>query len=179
MIPVRAAVSDDAPELARLRGVMFTAMGRADAGDDGPWRAESERVFRRELARQFGAQSGSVAPDRLPGAGGLVAFVVDDPERPGRLAACAIGTLDERLPSPDTPVRLVGHVSNVCTDPDRRRRGYSRACMERLLGWFDRQGVRRVHLSATDEGEGLYRSLGFSDPGSAPMVRFSPDAPSR
>ncbi|MFC1417470.1 GNAT family N-acetyltransferase [Streptacidiphilus cavernicola] len=180
MIPVRAAVPADAPELARLRGVMFAAMGKAAEDDHGPWRAESERAFREQLAAPAAADEppGAVTPLGVGvGVGGLVGFVVDDPGRPGRLAACAVGTLDRRLPTPRTAgAVLVGHVSSVCTDPEHRRRGYSRVCVEQLLAWYDRHGVARVHLNATDQAEGLYRSLGFTDPGSTPLTRLSPDA---
>jgi ribosomal protein S18 acetylase RimI-like enzyme len=53
-------------------------------------------------------------------------------------------------------------VFNVATDPDQRRRGYSRACMEQLMGWFERRGVTKVDLKASPEGEPLYASLGFA-----------------
>jgi ribosomal protein S18 acetylase RimI-like enzyme len=53
-------------------------------------------------------------------------------------------------------------VYNVATDPDMRRRGYSRACMTGLLGWFEAQGVPRITLMATKDGEPLYESLGFA-----------------
>jgi GNAT superfamily N-acetyltransferase len=91
MIEVRRAVPDDAPELIRLRGVMF---------------------------------------DDLDG-------------------------------DPANPSGRYGYVFNVATDPDCRRRGYSRACMVAVLDWYRERGVRKVDLKATEAGEPLYRSLGF------------------
>ncbi|MFD5632091.1 hypothetical protein [Streptomyces sp. NPDC127072] len=41
------------------------------------------------------------------------------------------------------------------------RRGYARAGMETLLGWFRERGVTAVDLSASAEAEPLYASLGF------------------
>ncbi|MFJ8580046.1 hypothetical protein [Micromonospora sp. NPDC093277] len=34
----------------------------------------------------------------------------------------------------------MGYVFNVATDRDCRRRGYSRACMLALLGWYQQRG---------------------------------------
>lgn len=101
------------------------------------------------------------------------AFVVDHPELPGRLAACAVGTLEERLPAPGHPLGLFGFVFNICTDPGARRRGYARACTEALVAWFDERGATRVDLHATPGGEGLYRSLGFAEH-SLPLSRKRP-----
>ncbi|GAA2700579.1 GNAT family N-acetyltransferase [Micromonospora olivasterospora] len=88
-------------------------------------------------------------------------FVVDKPDRPGELAACAVGTIDRRLGGPTNPSGLTGYVYNVVTDPGCRRRGYSRACLEALLEWFAGRGVRKIDLRASADGEPLYRSLGF------------------
>jgi len=158
-IAVREAVVEDAPELVRLRALMFAAMAArpgggpeepGDPGPDGPWRRTAERLLRERLA----------APaDRRT----LQAYVVDDPECAGRLAACAVGTLEERLPAPGHPDGRFGFVFNICTDPGRRRRGYARACTEALIGWFDARRVTRIDLHATDDGEELYRSLGFGE----------------
>lgn len=156
MVPVRAATPDDAPELVRLRAVMFASMQATQAmrartaapeAPDG-WRAAAETVLRKVL----------VDPD-----GNFGVFVVDDDERPGRLAACAIGTLEQRLPAPGHPDGLFGFVFNICTDPDRRRRGYARACTVALLDWFDARGATRLDLHASPEGQELYRGLGFAE----------------
>jgi GNAT superfamily N-acetyltransferase len=50
-------------------------------------------------------------------------------------------------------------------DPQYRRRGYARACLEALLAWFrDETEARVINLNATGEGIALYRSLGFTEP---------------
>jgi GNAT superfamily N-acetyltransferase len=77
------------------------------------------------------------------------------------LAACAVGVIEQRLGGPANPSGLVGYVFSVATDPAHRRRGYSRACMQGLLAWFDDRRVSTVDLRASVEGEPLYRSLGF------------------
>ncbi|WP_091346265.1 GNAT family N-acetyltransferase [Micromonospora rhizosphaerae] len=145
MVSARRAMVDDAAELVRLRGLMIAALEGAEP-PPGPWRDAARDTLRERL----------VEPEEL-----MAAFVVDAPDRPGTLAACAVGTIDRRLGGPGNPSGLTGYVFNVCTDPGHRRRGYSRACMEALLDWYRRRGVLRVDLRASESGEPLYRSLGF------------------
>ncbi|WP_351237603.1 GNAT family N-acetyltransferase [Streptomyces sp. NPDC002133] len=138
----RRARPDDAEELVRLRTVMHESIARL-RNPDTSWQPDAVASLRTWLAN----------PD-----GNLTAFVVD---RPGGLAACAVGTIEYRLGGPGNPTGTTGYVFSVATDPDQRRRGHSRACMEGLLGWFRDRGIRRVDLRASEEGEPLYASLGF------------------
>lgn len=147
---VRRATAEDARELLRLRQVMIDSMRGADRSTD--WHAESLPTVRRRLAD----------PD-----GNFAAFVVDRPERPGALAALVAGTVDYRIGRAGNPHGAVGHVFSVATDPDARRRGYARACVDALLAWFRERGAGHVHLTASPEAEQLYESMGFrrrSDP---------------
>jgi ribosomal protein S18 acetylase RimI-like enzyme len=146
-IEVRQGAAADAAELVRLRLLMFEAMhGEARPG---PWQATAEAMLRERLR------------DRETTTMGV--FVVDDPVVPGRLAACAVGTLEERLPAPGHPEGRFGFVFSICTDPAMRRRGYARACTEALLAWFDAHRATRIDLHASVDGDALYRSLGFTE----------------
>ena len=146
MTDARRAGAADAEELVRLRRVMY-ADADGELPEPAPWQRAAAETLRRQLAE--------------PG-GPAVAFVVDKPDQPGELAACAIGAVDWRLPGPTNPVAEVGYVLNVATDVDSRRRGYARACMVALLAWYRDRGVWRVDLRASAEAEPLYRSLGFA-----------------
>jgi ribosomal protein S18 acetylase RimI-like enzyme len=174
MSGVRAARPEDAAELVRLRRLMFHAMsGRDQPGD---W----ERTAH-ELARA-GLDGRSDLDSAGPSGGLLGAFVVDaDPPVPavaaGRLAACAVGTIEQRLPSPGSPQGLFGFVFNVCTDPAYRGRGYARATTRALLDWFAEHGVSRVDLHATPEAEALYRSFGFAEHSTALSLTLPPPTP--
>ncbi|WP_250037797.1 GNAT family N-acetyltransferase [Paractinoplanes maris] len=143
MIKARAATVDDAAELVRLRGVLFDV---PDDSDDGGWRQAARQILLRRLAEPSPTMAG---------------FVVDQPDHPGRLAACAVGVLDERLGGPRNPQGLAGYMFNVATDPDHRRRGYARACTSALIAWFHTRGAGVVDLRASREGEPLYASQGF------------------
>jgi GNAT superfamily N-acetyltransferase len=143
----RRAVPADAEELVRLRQIMLDSM--RDAVDDTGWQPAAVRTLRERLARQDGD---------------LAAFVVDRPGAAGHggeLAACAVGTIEHRLGNARNPEGTSGHVFSVATDPELRRRGYSRACMEALLDWYRTRGIRKVELHASSAGAPLYTSLGF------------------
>ncbi|MBB4745601.1 GNAT superfamily N-acetyltransferase [Actinoplanes octamycinicus] len=140
---IRQALPADAEELVRLRAVMLRTFDAPGWNDD--WREPARLTLVERL--------GQVEPT-------LVAFVVDRPDGRG-LAACALGQIEQRLGNPSNPDGRVGYVYNVVTDPDMRRRGYSRGCMEALVAWFRERGVRAADLKASADGEALYESLGF------------------
>ncbi|WP_030181282.1 GNAT family N-acetyltransferase [Streptomyces violaceorubidus] len=142
---VRRAVAEDAQEVLRLRQVMIASV---DPDASTEWQAESLSALRGRLAD----------PD-----GSFAAFVVDHPERPGALAALVVGTLEYRIGGPGRPANgLIGYVFSVATDPDARRRGYARACMDELLEWFRERGAGHVMLTASPDAEPLYASMGFT-----------------
>jgi GNAT superfamily N-acetyltransferase len=142
---VRRAVPGDAEEVLRLRQVMIDSMPGSDSST--AWHAQSLPTLRERLAE----------PD-----GDFAAFVIDHPERPGTLAALVAGTIDYRIGKAGNPRGTSGYVFSVATDPDTRRRGYARACMEELLAWFRERGAGQVLLTASQEAEPLYASLGFT-----------------
>lgn len=160
MIVTRAAVPEDAAELVRLRRLMFLAMNGRDT--PGSWEREAEVTVHRQLTGPRARLAGFV--------------VAGDGTGAPHLAACALGTTEERLPSPSHPAGRFGFVFNVCTDPRYRGRGYARATTEALLGWFAERGVTRVDLHATDEAEPLYRSLGFTEHSTALSLDLPSDA---
>lgn len=94
-------------------------------------------------------------------AGNFAAFVVDHPERSGALAALVVGTVEYRIGRAGNPHGRIGYVFSVATDPDARRRGYARACMETLVDWFREQDVGQIDLTASADAVPLYASLGF------------------
>lgn len=151
---VRAARLDDASEVVRLAGLMYESMG-VPAGPD--WSVRAEEQYRARLGQD------------------LVAYVVDDPERPGGLCASGCGVIQPRLVSPSNPLRLVGYIQWVCTDAHARRHGHSTRVIIALLEWFDGRSVSVVELHATADGEPVYRRLGFGDNGGVALRRTAWD----
>lgn len=144
MVEARPAGPPDAPELMRLRKIMIDSM-RGEASPDGAWQTSGSEILRQQLADPAGV---------------LAAFVVDRPDTPG-LAACVVGAVDQRLPTPNDPTGLRGYVYSVATDPAYRRRGFSRACMTALIDWYAHRGITAIDLRASRDAEPLYASLGF------------------
>ena len=145
-IAARQAVVEDAAELTRLREVMITSLGPML---DTSWRQLCTEAFRAALAD--------------PG-GPLQAFVTDAPDEPGLLAASSVGVIQRRLPGPSNPSGMTGYILSVATDPRFRRQGHARAVVTATLEWLRSCGVPRADLHASDEGEPLYRDLGFHEP---------------
>ncbi|MFG2501077.1 GNAT family N-acetyltransferase [Streptomyces sp. NPDC048441] len=144
---IRQATQADIAELVRLRALLFEHRGdeyfNPPSGDDS-WQ-DALAVFLKDQLPQSTAAAVRI-------------LVVDGDSG---LAACGIGTVEQRLPGPHLRNGRVGLVIGVVTDPAHRRRGHSRAIMRGLLGWFREREVTRVDLYASHEGEPLYRDLGF------------------
>lgn len=153
----RFATESDVDEIVRLRQIMLEEWM---ACPDNGWQESTAAILKRRLSEQDPT---------------MAITVVDAPGRPGVLAACATGTITERLPSPRNHSGLFGWVFNVCTDPAWRRRGYSRACMEALLSWFDDRGVLMLELLASEHGGPLYEQLGFETSAEPAMRRTAFD----
>jgi ribosomal protein S18 acetylase RimI-like enzyme len=150
-IQVRRAKPDDAESLVRLRGLMLAAMGNDISG---PWQAVALDWFAEQLA----------SPQTF------AAYVVDDPN--AGVVAGAAGNVWAHPPGPRDLTTLRGHLYNVSTEPDFRRRGLARACVVALMDWFQNETlVGQVELHATDEGIDLYRGLGFIE-SKYPSLRF-------
>jgi ribosomal protein S18 acetylase RimI-like enzyme len=145
-IAARRATAEDAEELTRLREVMISSLA---AITDDSWREPCVEAFRDALGD----------PD-----GPLQAFVTDAPDEPGLLAACSVGVIQQRLPSPSNPNGVTGYLLSVATDPRYRRLGHARAVVTATLDWLRDCGVERVDLHASTDAEALYRDLGFHEP---------------
>jgi len=144
---VRQAGQYDLVELLRLWALLFDELAdtffNSASGEDG-WLDALAVVLTEQLTSDS------------------VRILVVDGEG-GRLAACGIGVVEQRLPGPHLLNGRIGQVVGVVTDLAHRRRGHSRAIMRELLDWFRERGVSRVDLYASAEGEPLYRELGFTD----------------
>ncbi|MFC8716565.1 GNAT family N-acetyltransferase [Kitasatospora sp. NPDC057198] len=155
---VRRAVAADAEELARLRLVMLHA---ADIATPPGWKQTCAAWFR----------------ERLTGPGGFAAFVVDGGGAgAGALVSCAVAQYDHCLPRPGR-APYIGVIASVATDPAHRRRGHARQVVAAARQWLADAGCGQVRLTASPDGERLYRDLGFTDPdpaGPTPLAWSTP-----
>jgi GNAT superfamily N-acetyltransferase len=152
---IRDAVPSDALELARLRALMFTAMGRH--ADDAGWQVAAAERFRTGLA-----------------AGEVLGVVVEDPGEREGLVACATATLFRTIPAPSAAEGLQAWLGSVCTDVAHRREGFALATVSALLQRLDALKVDEVSLNATPEGLPMYESLGFRPPAHPNLRRIRP-----
>ncbi|HET7899921.1 MAG TPA: GNAT family N-acetyltransferase, partial [Candidatus Nanopelagicales bacterium] len=120
---------------------------------DGEWRERAVASLRESL--DAGRVIGAVA-------------VVD-----GATVSGAMATVWTTIPGPGHDGRRAW-VFGVATDPEHRRQGHARAALGRVLERLDGMGVVKIDLSATTDGEDLYRSLGFEVSPFARMVRRPP-----
>ena len=134
---------------------MLAAMGEPSASLGAAWREASASWFTK----------------RLVGAVDLAVFVIDDAD--GRVVAAAAGLCESRAPSGGNLSGQVGRIFNVVTDPDHRRQGMARECTTAVLDWLEEHtAVGVCELSASADGDALYRSLGFR-PGGHPVLRLT------
>ncbi len=148
---------------------MFRAMTEAGAAgrpqdvDDTSWYPAAREAIASRIAR-----------------GTLAAFVIDDVKpdvgenhKRALLLACAVVTLEDRLPGPGFPNGTSGSMSSVFVTPEHRRRGLARAVVSAGLSWLDEMGAEVVDLHATPDAVCLYRSLGFSESRSLALRRVN------
>jgi GNAT superfamily N-acetyltransferase len=168
---VRRAGVEDVTEVVRLRQAMFEAMASAgaaarpeEAANTG-WHPAGITELERTLAEECSA-----------------AYVIDAPrpngartaQRPGQLIACAVATLDQRLPGPGFPTGLSGSMHTVFVETSYRRHGLARLVVTAALAWLSECGAETVDLHATPDAGPLYRSLGFTEPRSAALRWLNP-----
>lgn len=149
---------------------MFRAMavagasGRPQDVDDTSWYPAAQEAIASRIAQ-----------------GTLAAFVIDG-EQPtivgenqegALLLACAVVTLEDRLPGPGFPRGTSGSMSSVFVAPEHRGRGLARAVVSAGLSWLDEMSAEVVDLHATPDAERLYRSLGFSEARSLALRRVN------
>ena len=147
---LRPAVPNDAPLLAKHRVEMFRDMGRiADEGTAADLRAASETMIGEWI-----------------GAGTYVGWLAEPVSRPGLVVGGAGVQLRPMLPrpgrnGPGVVMGPEGYVLNVFVERAWRRRGVARLLMDTVVSYARERRIRVVTLHASDEGRGLYETMGF------------------
>jgi len=139
---IRPARVSDARVIAEHRAAMFRDMGLVSVEQDESLLRVSEPWVAGLLAK--GDYVGWLVEHRkavVPGGGMLIREL---PPTPGCYR-----------------VGRWGHIVNVYTDPNHRRRGLARRLMNTILDWCAQHKIDQVTLSASDDGRALYESLGF------------------
>lgn len=158
---MRRAETADVAELIRLRHAMFREMesagvaGRPDKVEDVSRYPAASRLLTEQLTT-----------------GAVGAFVVADANG-ASLIACAVATVEQRLPGPGFSTGRAGSMSSVFVDPRHRGCGLARAVVAAAVSWLDAQGAEVTDIHTTPAAAHLYRSLGFAEPKSASLRRLT------
>jgi ribosomal protein S18 acetylase RimI-like enzyme len=146
----RLATPYDVPEMVRLRRELFGALGVVS--EDNTWERHCAGLLTRGLY-----------------AGSLIGAVVEHPDGDS-LVAVGTAEIEVGLPGPNNPDGRRGHIGTMCTDAAWRRQGLGDAVLDVLLVELTAQGLTRIELHATADGEGIYRRRGFVErPGGLEM----------
>lgn len=57
--------------------------------------------------------------------------------------------------------KQAGRINAVYVAPAYRRQGVGRALVEQALTWFRERGCESARLNSSEDGEALYRAIGF------------------
>lgn len=80
-----------------------------------------------------------------------------------KAVGCATICYIALMPTFDHPMGKRAHIMNVYTNADCRRQGIARQMMGILLEEAKERGVTYVSLDATENGQPLYKTLGFGE----------------
>lgn len=139
-LAIREARIEEIETLIALRGAMFEAMGHEAS------RIEAARPSMRAYFSEHMASG---------------AFRVWVAEADDRIVA-SIGLVIHSIPpSPRNHVGKEAYVMNLVTLPAFRRQGIAKALLAHLLEVVRTEGIPVVSLHASNDGRGLYESLGF------------------
>ena len=86
-----------------------------------------------------------------------------DDEDGGEIVGCCFLLVTEKPVNPNFINGLTGTILNVYVKPEHRRQGIAKNMMDKLLCDAKAMGLDYVELKATEQGRGLYESLGFED----------------
>lgn len=151
-VTIRMARISDIEELVRLRGVMFAAMDPEQTANR--WEGACRQIL------LDGLTSGDL----------IAAVAVTDA---GTVVASGIAAIHRWLPSPANPSGLKGYLGSMATNHDRRRHGIGRRVADALVEALHERGITEIELQATEDGEGIYRSLGFTSPSNRTPMSLS------
>ena len=142
-VTIRKATEDDVPELVRQRKLMFESMGI-----DDHIKLQSTSILSRNYFLE-GLKNNKFQ--------GWVAITKE-----GRIVSNAGVIIDHHPPGPNNLTGKIAYIFNLYTLKEYRRQGIARKIMETILEWIKEEGIPIVSLHVTDDGEKLYKSLGFT-----------------
>ncbi|MGH9600960.1 MAG: GNAT family N-acetyltransferase [Terriglobales bacterium] len=140
---IRETTLDDATEIMRHRRFMFRDMGdRDEAALDAMQATSAPYLVARMKDGTYRGWFAQAAGGRVAGGGGVLVY--------------------PWVSNPCDPNPMRAYLLNVYVYQEFRRQGVARYLMEVMVDWCRAQGYSTVWLHASDEGRGLYESMGFA-----------------
>ena len=81
----------------------------------------------------------------------------------GKEVGCGSLCITEELPSPDNPSGRCAYLMNIYVRDIYREHGIGHAIVKKLLKEAETQNCQKIYLETTNDGRGVYESLGFRD----------------
>ncbi len=142
-VTIRKATENDIPELVRQRRLMFEAMGFKDCQRLQMMEQSSEKFFTENIScNRFQGWIAVTKTGEIVGNAGII--------------------IDKHPPGPTNLTGNVAYIFNLYTLPEFRRQGIAKKIMQKILEWIKKAEIIIVTLYASEEGENLYKSLGFT-----------------
>lgn len=138
---IRAATSEDIPEILRQRRAMYEDMGYDEASLLSKMVEVSAGYLRRAITDGSFRAWLAVVESQVVGGGAVL--ISPWPAHPYDLE-CRRAT-----------------ILNVYTQPQFRRRGIARLLMQIMIDWCRKEGFAGITLHASPDGRHLYELLGF------------------
>jgi predicted acetyltransferase len=82
----------------------------------------------------------------------------------GKVISTAYLVIDEWPANRNFPNGKIGTLLNVYTYPEYRRNGVATKVIKKIIEEAKKQDVSIINLSATKDGENVYRKIGFTEP---------------
>ena len=141
-VTIRKATESDIPVLVRQRRLMFEAMGFKNSPKLHVTEQLSKKFFLENLA-------------------GNKFHVWVAVTKTGKIVCNAGIIIDQHPPGPINLTGKIAYLFNLFTLPEFRCQGIAKRMLQTILEWIRDAGIDIVTLHATEDGENLYKNLGF------------------
>lgn len=89
----------------------------------------------------------------------------------GTITSMGVGVIDKRAPIRGALNGKVGWVSSLIVPPEFRKNKLGTETLNHLLEWFNKNDVSKITLQSTEDGEEMYKKMGFIKSDESTLIR--------